>query len=93
MALRRHHIHSARHMLPVAQESQKPPGRCFAPRFIRATKRESSLHYICKPKPETRNPKPEIQNKVQAAFKPSSKSSLHIISFARCVYSTVFAGS
>ncbi|RKW30827.1 MAG: hypothetical protein D8B47_00165, partial [Kingella sp. (in: b-proteobacteria)] len=62
--------------------------RCFAPLFIRATKRESSLHLSA-----TRNPKPEIQNKVQAAFKPSSKSSLHIISFARCVYSTVFAGS
>ncbi|WP_148140103.1 hypothetical protein [Kingella denitrificans] len=42
---------------------------------------------------ETRNPKPKIQNKVQAAFKPSSKSSLHMISLARCVYSTVFAGS
>ncbi|QQB42735.1 hypothetical protein [Kingella denitrificans] len=42
---------------------------------------------------ETQNPKPKIQNKVQAAFKPSFKSSLHMISFARCVYSTVFAGS
>ena len=41
----------------------------------------------------SRNPKPEIQNKVQAAFKPSSKSSLHMISLARCAYSTVFAGS
>ncbi|WP_314309771.1 hypothetical protein [Kingella denitrificans] len=40
-----------------------------------------------------KQPAPPTQNKVQAAFKPSSKSSLHMISLARCVYSTVFAGS
>ena len=86
MALRRRHIHIARHPLPVAQVIAETAWPMFCPAFHCATKRESSLHYICKPKPE-------IQNKVQAAFKPSSKSSLHMISFARCVYSTVFAGS
>ena len=72
MALRRHHIHIARHPLPVAQESQKPPGRCFAPRFIRATKRESSLHYICKPKPETRNPKSKTKCRLLSNRRPKA---------------------
>ena|GEM_PF-3401951 len=86
MALRRRHIHIARHPLPVAQVIAETAKPMFCPAFHHATKRKSSLHNICEPKPE-------IQNTVQAAFKPSSKSSLHMISFARCVYSTVFAGS
>lgn len=40
-----------------------------------------------------KQPAPPTRNAVQAAFKLSFKSSLHMISFARCVYSTVFAGS
>ena len=91
MALRRCHIHIARYPPLVAQiitETAKP---MFCPAFHprHKTQKQPALYMQA----EARNPKPKIQNKMQAAFKPSFKSSLHMISFARCVYSTVFAGS
>ena len=93
MALRRRHIHIAHHPPPVTQAIAETAKPMFCPAFHPRHKTRKQPASICKPKPETRNPKPEIQNKVQAAFKPSLKSSLHMISFARRVYSTVFAGS
>ncbi|WP_314043152.1 hypothetical protein [Kingella denitrificans] len=86
MALRCHHIHMARHPPPVAQVIAETAKPMFCPAFHPRHKTQKQPAPICKPKPE-------IQNKMQAAFKPSLKSSLHMISFARCVYSTVFAGS
>lgn len=91
MALRCRHIHIARHPPPVAQAIAETAKPMFLPRVSSAPQNaKAACIYL---QAETRNPKPKIQNKVQAAFKPSSKSSLHMISLARCVYSTVFAGS
>ena len=77
MALRRRHIHIARHPPPVAQVIAETAWPMFCPAFHprHKTRKQPALYMQA----ETRNPKPEIQNKVQAAFKPSSKSSLHMI--------------